>query len=109
MISDLVRGLTLVLLTLIFSPTDSIWTSRKGAPLLLLWAGVLGLDNTLAGHSWPFQPQSTYSAEAMANGLWGCADRGGVAPLVVLGTVTARWSSLAVLSCLWCCPPSRIW
>lgn len=51
MISDLVRGLTSVLLTLIFSPTGRIWTSRKGVPLLLLWAGVLGLDNTLAGHS----------------------------------------------------------
>lgn len=110
MMSDFVRGLTLVLLTLIFSPTGSIWTSRKGAPLLLLFAGVLGLDNTLAGHSWPFQPQSTYSAESMATGPWGCADPDRVTPLVVLGTVvTARWSSLALLSCLWCCSPSRTW
>ncbi|OBS78267.1 hypothetical protein A6R68_19351, partial [Neotoma lepida] len=35
----------------------------------------LGLDNTLAGHSWPFQPQSTYSAESMVTGLWGCAEQ----------------------------------
>ena len=110
MISDLARGLTLELLTLLFSPTGSIWTSRKGAPLLLLLAGVLGLDNTLAGHSWLFQPQSTYSAESMATELWGCADQDRVTPLVVLGTVvTARRSSLALLSCLWRCSPSRIW
>lgn len=110
MISDLSRGLTSELLTLIFSPTGSIWTSRKGAPLLLLLAGVLGLDNTLAGHSWPFQPQSTYSAESMVTELWGCADQDRVTPLVVLGTVvTARRSSLALLSCLWRCSPSRIW
>lgn len=99
MISDLVRGLTSVLLTLVFSPTGRIWTSRKGAPLLFLWAGVLGLDNTLAGHSWPFQPQSTYSAESMATGPWGCADQDRVTPLVVLGTLTACRSSLALLSC----------
>lgn len=96
MISDLVSGLTSVLLTLAFSPTGRIWTSRKGAPLLLLWAGVLGLDNTLAGHSWPFQPQSTYSAESMATGLWGCADQ----DRVVLGTGTARRSPLAPLNLL---------
>ncbi|EGW12736.1 hypothetical protein I79_023749 [Cricetulus griseus] len=88
-ISDLVRGLTSVLLTLVFSPTGRIWTSRKDAPLLLLWDEVLGLDNTRAGHIWPFQLQSTYSAESMVMGLWSCADQDRVAPLVVVGSVTA--------------------
>ena len=96
-ISDLVRGLASVLLTLVFSPTERIWTSRKEAPLLLLWAEVLGLVNTLAGHSWPFQPQSTYSAESMAMELWGCSDQGRVPPCVVVGTAPC-WSSLSGLA-----------
>ena len=87
MISDLVRGLTSELRTLVFSPSGRISTSRRGAPLLLLWAEVLRLDNTLAGHSWPFQPQSTYSTESMVMEFWGCSDQDRVTPWVVVGTL----------------------
>jgi hypothetical protein len=68
-ILDTLRAVMSVLFTWIFSSVERTSTSRGNSPSLSLVAEVPNLDNTFAGHKWPFHLHRTYSAASIVTGL----------------------------------------